>query len=242
MEKITCNVIRDLLPLYVDGVLSEDSSSLVEPHLSTCEGCSEYFHALKASVGQFMQKKNSDDKAALKKIRKKIHSKRLLTVVITAVCAVFVIGLSYHAVFFHEKYIPYEEAGLYVSEQALRTSRNYYKGIGVFSPDGETIFLYMTTTAYTELKKEGALAGAPIVSLKKDDLTHWTWDDNGNVTGEQVCHEIYYIPEEPAKQFMQAIQWTDAGNTEEEIKKNQEKEVEELKAASVLIWSAEQAH
>lgn len=37
--KVTCDVIRDLLPLYLDGVCSEDSRQLVEEHLQTCESC-----------------------------------------------------------------------------------------------------------------------------------------------------------------------------------------------------------
>ena len=35
--KINCRVIRDILPLYVDGVVSEDTSALVEEHLTECE-------------------------------------------------------------------------------------------------------------------------------------------------------------------------------------------------------------
>ena len=31
--KISCNIIEDLLPLYVDDMVSEDSRQLVEEHL-----------------------------------------------------------------------------------------------------------------------------------------------------------------------------------------------------------------
>jgi hypothetical protein len=34
------------------------------------------------------------------------------------------------------------------------------------------------------------------------------------------------------------MKWTDEGATEEEVQKNREKEVEELKGVSVLLWSA----
>jgi len=37
--KVTCEVIRDLLPLYLDGVCSQDSRQLVKEHLETCESC-----------------------------------------------------------------------------------------------------------------------------------------------------------------------------------------------------------
>ena len=36
---ITCDVIRDLLPLYHDDVCSEDSRRLVETHLEACPAC-----------------------------------------------------------------------------------------------------------------------------------------------------------------------------------------------------------
>ena len=36
---MNCNVIMDLLPLYVDECCSEDSTKLVADHLVTCESC-----------------------------------------------------------------------------------------------------------------------------------------------------------------------------------------------------------
>ena len=37
--KTPCNVIRDLLPLYHDGVCSPESRQLVEEHLEKCADC-----------------------------------------------------------------------------------------------------------------------------------------------------------------------------------------------------------
>jgi predicted anti-sigma-YlaC factor YlaD len=39
MNKISCNIIGDLLPLYVDGAVSEDTKKLVEEHLAECADC-----------------------------------------------------------------------------------------------------------------------------------------------------------------------------------------------------------
>ena len=36
---INCKIVQDLLPLYHDGVCSEESRKLVEEHLSQCENC-----------------------------------------------------------------------------------------------------------------------------------------------------------------------------------------------------------
>ncbi len=37
---VSCKVIQDLLPLYLDGVSSKESSALVEMHLAQCAQCS----------------------------------------------------------------------------------------------------------------------------------------------------------------------------------------------------------
>lgn len=38
-KKLPCDVVQDLLPLYVDGVCSADSRQLVEAHLVECNDC-----------------------------------------------------------------------------------------------------------------------------------------------------------------------------------------------------------
>ena len=47
MEKIACDVIRDLLPLYCDDVASEESRALVEEHLKVCGTCAGMLKKMK---------------------------------------------------------------------------------------------------------------------------------------------------------------------------------------------------
>lgn len=42
MNNISCNIIRDLLPSYTDGIASDDSVKLVEEHLAECTECMEF--------------------------------------------------------------------------------------------------------------------------------------------------------------------------------------------------------
>ena len=39
MENKACQIVQDLLPLYLDGVCSPASAALVEEHLAACEAC-----------------------------------------------------------------------------------------------------------------------------------------------------------------------------------------------------------
>lgn len=48
--KYECEVIQDLLPLYKDGVCSEETTKVVEEHLSECPKCTEFLNELKDTV------------------------------------------------------------------------------------------------------------------------------------------------------------------------------------------------
>lgn len=48
--KTPCNVIRDLLPLYQDGVCSPESRQLVEEHLEGCETCRTEWERMSAPI------------------------------------------------------------------------------------------------------------------------------------------------------------------------------------------------
>ena len=37
MKKISCNIVRDVLPLYLDDVVSDETKEMVEEHLKSCE-------------------------------------------------------------------------------------------------------------------------------------------------------------------------------------------------------------
>lgn len=45
--KLSCDVIQDLLPLYHDGVCSEESKTIVEEHIATCAACKDMLHGLR---------------------------------------------------------------------------------------------------------------------------------------------------------------------------------------------------
>ena len=44
-----CDIVRDLLPLYVDDVLSGTSREIIEEHLPDCPGCRDYLKKLRDS-------------------------------------------------------------------------------------------------------------------------------------------------------------------------------------------------
>ena len=48
--KLSCDVIKDLLPLYVENITSEDSNQLIYEHLEECPECTAYEQNLKEGI------------------------------------------------------------------------------------------------------------------------------------------------------------------------------------------------
>lgn len=47
---MNCDIIRDLLPLYCDGVCSEATRLTVEAHIASCESCRSELHAMREAT------------------------------------------------------------------------------------------------------------------------------------------------------------------------------------------------
>lgn len=44
---MNCNIVKDLIPLYIDGCCSEESERAVEEHLKDCSECKKLFEEMK---------------------------------------------------------------------------------------------------------------------------------------------------------------------------------------------------
>ena len=72
-----CHIIQDLLPLYVDDVLSEESKKFVEEHLKECEYCREMFNQMNH---EFEVPSLQSDKEIIQDVKKKISFKTIFSV------------------------------------------------------------------------------------------------------------------------------------------------------------------
>lgn len=70
---ISCKVIEDLLPLYHDGVCSQESRALVEEHLETCEDCTKLCKALDGEEQH--PDRAAEEKKAMKGLRRDLFGR-----------------------------------------------------------------------------------------------------------------------------------------------------------------------
>lgn len=95
MDKIHCEIIRDLLPLYVDDVCSEKSRILIEKHLKECEECRKYYDSLKGETPKVVLDTSSNflEGEFIRKVEKAIHRKITFNMVIITFAIMLVVML-----------------------------------------------------------------------------------------------------------------------------------------------------
>lgn len=99
-----CNIIRDILPLYAENMVSPDTAEFVEAHLDGCETCRvEYQRAKEPPPAR-----EPSGAAPLRKLRRRLQFKRVQTVALTAVFVAAVL-VSAFAVLDAPLYFPYSE-------------------------------------------------------------------------------------------------------------------------------------
>lgn len=73
---VSCDIIRDLLPLYAEDLVSDDSRRLVDEHLCSCDPCTRQLGILKKAAALPIEVETT----SLKRVENTIRRRRLLTV------------------------------------------------------------------------------------------------------------------------------------------------------------------
>ena len=99
MKNNDCNIVRDLMPLVLDRVASDESRGLVEEHMETCEECRKEYEKMKADMPQETLAEYEEEQRtiveALKTTRatqRKRKRRKLILVFVVAFVAVMAAG------------------------------------------------------------------------------------------------------------------------------------------------------
>jgi len=84
-----CEIVQDLLPLYVDGACSESSAAMVKEHLESCPECKALYEKLCSNTGEETLK--AEMIGVVAKHEKKVKKKRLLTIVASVLLTIVLI-------------------------------------------------------------------------------------------------------------------------------------------------------
>lgn len=82
--KLTCNIANDMLPLYADGVLSEESKRAVTEHLEKCSKCQQALTDMNTEIDS-MKDIPDTDSGLFKRVQKRFKKMYLLRTIIAIV-------------------------------------------------------------------------------------------------------------------------------------------------------------
>lgn len=74
--KISCDIIRDILPLYAEDMVSKATKDMVDEHLCDCEGCTKELESLRQPAKQAVDVATQ----SLKRVGDSIRRRRILAV------------------------------------------------------------------------------------------------------------------------------------------------------------------
>ena len=159
MRDIKCTVIQDLLPLYVDEVVSDDTKSLVNEHLLTCENCRNEYEQMKGTL--YVPIENKD--TLFSQLKKRWNRKKWLLIFGSVLTTTLIGFVLFSFIFHYAKPIPYTAELFELEETADGTLVLNYFGeshAGTYTAhpleveiDGEvkkvSLIYYVKTIAYS---------------------------------------------------------------------------------------------
>lgn len=106
-----CNIVRDLLPLYVEHMASEDTKAFVDEHLAECAAC----RAELKQMNKPTEWKANDNTVPLKNLQKKLKRQKVQTILFTA-AFVGAFVLCVIAALTTPQYVPYTDNLMQINE------------------------------------------------------------------------------------------------------------------------------
>lgn len=148
--KVSCNIIKDLLPLYAEDMVSEESKNLVDEHLCECDACTKELGALKKAPKVPVEV----DTGSLKRVGDTIRRRRIIAVM-TVLLFMVTLGMSC---------VMLLDAKIYLTaEQAVKSVEQRESGdIVIYLNDGVT---GMGATQNDDSKNYGTIAWSKLSKL-----------------------------------------------------------------------------
>ena len=120
-----CNLIKDILPLYVEDMVSVDTCEFVSEHLEHCVECRAEFERMRKATNFIPDADADTDIMPLKRVKRDLFVKRLQTICFTAILVCAIVTIIF---------------GVLTSPKFFPFSDNLLKVID--SPDGSVIITF----------------------------------------------------------------------------------------------------
>lgn len=93
-----CDIVRDILPLYVDGACSEASAEMVKEHLNACADCNAIYQKLLSHTNEDVLHEESESVIMRHEAKEKQRGRKKITIAVLvsiALCIIAILQLSF---------------------------------------------------------------------------------------------------------------------------------------------------
>lgn len=189
---ITCEVIRDLLPLYAEDMLSPESTALVETHLAECPSCAQMLEEMKQPPVSVPEVPTAD----LRGFRKRVIQWLIMGMMAALLFAVTMVVWGGAVLLRHDS-LPLEKAVVSVTEEENAViveltpiaAENFTWMTGDFAPDETRQHYLVGTSPVLDWMFRHYNSGETVKVTMRRASSVWYYDE-----GELVC---IYGDEEP---------------------------------------------
>ena len=115
-----CEIIRDLLPSYVDKLTSAESNEVIDEHLKECQECQEYLEDIRKDISADKKCEDKEIEPFIK-IKEATARKVMIAIIMTALICTMALEF-YKEHFYHGKSVMSDEVAiLYEEDDNIKT-------------------------------------------------------------------------------------------------------------------------
>lgn len=194
MKEIKCTIIQDVLPLYIDDVVSNDTKDMVDEHLQHCENCKKEYEFMKRELYIPVENKVS----LINKISKKWRTKKVMISIVSVLVTASILFGAFAYVFYYRTVIPYSEelvkieerndnqlVALYYGESYAKVNTSYVMQLEIDGVKKNVNILYFEDTIASKLvdnKTNPKGLEFPLPESEKVDAVYYVEYDSKKVT------------------------------------------------------------
>lgn len=206
MKEIKCTIIQDVLPLYIDKVVSQDTKEMVDEHLQHCEKCQKEYGLMNHELYIPAENKAS----FLIKIKKKWRKKKVVISIVSVLATAIVLLGAFSYVFYYEKVIPYSKSLFEIEMQNKNQLVVHYYGKDYASVNETHPMLLeingekknISFIFYTE-----TIADSPSRNLINNENYHDEQDHISYLPESEKIDAVYYVDFDVAKITAEKDSW-----------------------------------
>ena len=172
--KLPCAVTRDLLPLYAENMVEQETKALIQEHLDECADCQKRLSEIETATGSPVETAKP-----LQNLRKEIRKRRWYAAALAALC----VFIGVYTYFFHTagmEYVAWQDGLIEVVGIETINPSEYSSGDGHLPINGEAAPSPTAAPASAEQSREALIL--KVSSFINGFEEHVVVEDDGTAT------------------------------------------------------------